>query len=61
MKFTENMTDEKGWIFIPAFMMIGMGVGYIIGNVAIGLFMGMGVGFLTKGIISIFLNNKNSK
>ena len=57
MKTSETL-DEKGWIFVPAFMMIGMGVGFLMGNVAIGLFIGMGTGFLTKGLISIF-NSEN--
>lgn len=57
MKTSETF-DEKGWIFVPAFMMIGMGVGFLMGNVAIGLFIGMGTGFLTKGLISIF-NSEN--
>ena len=61
MKYTENFMEEQSWVFVPAFMMIGMGVGFFIGNVAIGLFIGMGVGFLAKGLVSIFKNDKNSK
>ncbi len=59
MKTYESI-DEKGWIFVPAFMMIGMGVGFLLGNVAIGLFIGMGTGFLAKGLISIFKSENKS-
>ena len=52
MKANEKKMKEAGWLFLPAFMMIGMGLGFLYGNVAIGLFIGMGTGFLVKAILS---------
>ncbi len=46
------MSEEgsSGLVFV-AFLFIGMGVGYLLGNTAAGLFMGMGVGFLAMAYL----------
>jgi len=41
---------SSGLVFV-AFMFIGMGVGYLLGNTAAGLFIGMGVGFLAMAYL----------
>jgi hypothetical protein len=43
----------SGALFIPAGIFIGMGVGFIIGNLPAGLFAGMGLGFLAFGITAL--------
>lgn len=35
----------KGGIFIPAGLFIGMGIGFVYGNLPAGIFVGLGVGF----------------
>ncbi len=41
-------------LFIPAGIFIGMGIGFITGNVPAGLFLGMGAGFILFAIVSFF-------
>jgi hypothetical protein len=43
-----------GALFIPAGVLIGMGVGFIIDNIPGGLFIGLGLGFAVFGIISVW-------
>ncbi len=40
---------SSGLVFV-AFMFIGMGIGYLLGNTAAGLFVGMGIGFLAMAL-----------
>ncbi|MBU0758508.1 MAG: hypothetical protein KKF44_10660 [Nanoarchaeota archaeon] len=47
--------DDTSGLFIPAGIFIGMGVGFIIGQLVGGLFLGMGLGFLAMAV------SKNSK
>ncbi len=46
------MSEEgsSGLVFV-AFMFIGMGIGYLLGNTAAGLFVGMGTGFLAMAYL----------
>ncbi len=37
--------EESSGLFFVAFMFLGMGIGYVLGNTAGGLFIGMGIGF----------------
>ena len=46
----EKAVKQPGAIFIPAGILIGMGVGFIVDNIPAGLFIGLGVGFLAYGI-----------
>lgn len=48
-----NKKSISAWGFVlPAFMFAGIGIGLIFGDVKIGLFIGMAVGFLLAGLIS---------
>ena len=50
----ENEESKKQWgiagVAIPAGLFIGMGVGFLIGNVTAGIFLGLGGGFLVMMI-----------
>ncbi len=45
--------EDSAGLFFTAFMFIGMGVGYMLGNTAGGLFVGMGIGFLVMAYIKM--------
>jgi F0F1-type ATP synthase assembly protein I len=51
----EKTKDDKnmGALFIPAGILIGMGIGFLTGNLPAWLFIGLGVGFLGFGITYI--------
>jgi len=42
--------DDRSGLFIPAGLFIGMGVGFIIGQLVGGLMLGLGLGFLGMAI-----------
>jgi len=51
------MSDEKkspGALFIPAGIMIGLGIGFLYNNLVSWMFIGIGVGFLCFALYSIF-------
>jgi len=43
-------------VAIPAGLFIGMGVGFLIGNITAGLFIGLGGGFLAMMIAMLILH-----
>ena len=51
--------QKKDWnitgVAIPAGLLIGMGVGFLIGNITAGLFIGLGGGFLAMMIGMLIL------
>jgi len=51
---TKPDDQKKQWniagVAIPAGLFIGMGVGFLIGNITAGLFLGLGGGFLAMMI-----------
>lgn len=49
----ENKKEDKGWPLISAGLLIGMGFGFIYGNVSGGLFIGLGTGMAVWAIISL--------
>jgi len=49
--------EEKGGLFIPAGLFLGFAYGFLTGNVAAGLFGGLGLGFLLFGLVSVFKKN----
>jgi len=49
-----NKSKGAGALFIPAGILIGMGVGFLIGNFNAWLFIGLGLGFLGF-VISLLL------
>jgi hypothetical protein len=52
---TEKPKDKKdrGALFIPACLFLGMGWGFFIDNFVAGLFTGLGVGFLLFAIVNL--------
>lgn len=52
-KKKENKFDAAGGVVFVGCMFIGMGLGFYYNQLPVGLFVGMGVGFLGMGIISL--------
>ena len=52
---SENVQQKKGWeasgVFVPACLLIGMGVGWLAGHLVAGLFIGLGVGMLLMAVM----------
>lgn len=53
---------KKGWeisgVFIPAGLLIGMGVGWALGHMVPGLLAGLGVGFLLMAVAQLIYTRK---
>ena len=45
-KDNKDKKDERAGLYIPAGLFIGLGIGFIIGQVVGGALLGLGVGFL---------------
>jgi hypothetical protein len=45
-KKSEPKKGSPGPLFIPAGLLIGFGIGFLINNVVGGMFLGLGLGFL---------------
>lgn len=54
MENTKDKGQGAGGLFIPAGIMLGMGIGFLMGNLSAGLFVGLGSGFLLFAIVSLF-------
>jgi len=56
---TQSDEQKKQWgitgVAVPAGLFIGMGVGFLIGNITAGIFLGLGGGFLTMLIGMVIL------
>ncbi len=46
----KNKKDDKSGLFIPAGIFLGMGLGFLLGNLVAWLFLGMGIGFIGMAI-----------
>ena len=46
--------SKPGQLFIPAGILLGLGTGFLTGNIPAGLFIGLGLGF-TAFAISMFI------
>lgn len=49
----DNKKEAAG-IFIPAGLFLGFAYGFMSGNIAMGMFAGMGLGFLLFGLVMVF-------
>lgn len=49
---------DKGALFIPAGIFLGMGFGFAIDNFVAGLFFGLGLGFLVFAIVNLLKKKK---
>jgi hypothetical protein len=50
--------EDRGALFIPACLFLGMGFGFTIDNFVAGLFFGLGLGFLLFAIVNLLKKNK---
>ena len=59
---TQSKEQKKQWgitgVAIPAGLFIGMGIGFLIGNITAGIFLGLGGGFLVMLIGMLILQFK---
>ena len=57
---SEEMKKQWGiaGVAIPGGLFIGMGIGFLIGNLVAGLFIGLGGGFIVMMIIMLILQLK---
>ena len=57
---TQSDNQKKHWnitgVAIPAGLFIGMGIGFLIGNITAGIFLGLGSGFLAMMIAMLILH-----
>ncbi len=50
--------DKPGALFIPAGVLMGMGVGFLTGNFPGAMFLGLGLGFFFFAVSEIIFRNK---
>jgi len=59
---TQSEDEKKHWgisgVAIPAGLLIGMGIGFLIDNITAGMFIGLGGGFLFMMIVMMILHIK---
>lgn len=60
MKKLENTSWMNSSLLLPGFMFIGMGLGMLFNATQIGLFIGMGVGFVSIGMIKILKGQESN-
>lgn len=58
MASKKDINDLRN-LLIPAGVITGMGVGFLIDNVVAGLFIGLGVGFAVLALVAIFMPERN--
>ena len=58
-KSKKKEEKEKGALFIPAGIFLGMGFGFLYGQLVPGLFIGLGTGFVLFAITHALSKNKN--
>lgn len=49
---------DKGALFIPACLFLGMGFGFFIDKLVPGIFFGLGLGFLVFAIVNLLKKKK---
>lgn len=54
MAHEKQKNKDFGGLFIPGGLIIGMGFGFLYGNLTAGLFIGLGAGFLLFALTGIF-------
>lgn len=50
----EDKKRDAAGLFIPAGLFLGFAYGFMSGNVAVGMFGGLGLGFLLYGAVMVF-------
>lgn len=58
MALAKEEKEDKVWkagsLFIPGGVLLGFGVGFLINNVAAGMFAGLGIGFILFALTVLF-------
>jgi hypothetical protein len=57
MASRKDVNDLRG-LLIPAGVITGMGVGFLIDNVVAGMFIGLGTGFALLALVAIFMPDR---
>ena len=52
---SESKADTAGGLVFVGALMIGLGLGIFYGNTAVGIFLGLGVGFILFGLVKAFM------
>jgi hypothetical protein len=50
----EDKKREAAGLFIPAGLFLGFAYGFMSGNIAVGMFGGLGIGFLLYATVMVF-------
>ena len=53
MAKNKDKKDDPSGIFVPAGLLLGLGIGFIYNEVAAGLLIGLGAGFLIMALFKI--------
>ncbi len=53
-----NKKKEIGGLFIPAGLLIGIGVGFLVNNIPAATLIGLGAGFLLFALVALLLKGK---
>lgn len=57
-KNSKKEREDKGALFIPAGLFLGMGFGFLYNVLVEGLFIGLGIGFLLFAIVNTLTKKK---
>ena len=53
-KVVRKRREDNSGIFIPAGLFLGLGCGFLYGNIVAGVLLGLGAGFLAMAIAKVF-------
>ena len=54
----KSRNEVTGYIFVGC-IVTGMGISFALGNMPVGLFIGLGVGFITRGLMQHKASQRN--
>jgi len=57
-KGDKKKKEERGALFIPSGLFLGMGFGFLFDKLLEGIFLGLGIGFLFFAIVSLLKKKK---
>lgn len=60
MKTSKNTSWITSGMLLPGCMFLGMGIGMLYNATQVGLFIGMGAGFISMGIIKLLKSNESN-
>ena len=55
---SKKKNEVTGYIFVGC-IVTGMGISFALGNMPVGLFIGLGVGFITRGLMQHKASQRN--